>query len=167
MRRASARRRRLIRECLAQRCGTRRQRHRRSSPSSAAPRCAPRTDGRRSEASTRRSSASTRPTLGFRGRSAARPLRVRRHDPAEAPDDLAEQLEEQSAIVIVENDVVLPVAARGDVVDRPGKLDSHRSCHAPRIPRFLAISGESAEAVTQPARNLLGMEILSHRIYEE
>ena len=79
--------------------------------------------------------------------------------------DLAD-LEKVAAIEIVAKDFAPLIAARGDVKDSAGKLDSHRSCHAARLPRYVTISAESAETVTKPAINLLGMETPANGIYE-
>jgi len=49
--------------------------------------------------------------------------------PAEPPADLAEDVEEAAAVVIVEVDVAPRVAARRHVIERAGKLDAQRARH--------------------------------------
>src|SRR5205807_1855080 len=68
----------------------------------------------------------------------------RRDAPTEALRGLTQKLQKGFAITIVLEDGTLFVAARGDVIDGVGKLDTKWSCHkVPRFPRFQRNSEES------------------------
>ena len=55
---------------------------------------------------------------------------VRRQNPGEPRDADTEQTQEEFAVAIVEKDVLLSVAATGDVVERAGIFDSKWSRHS-------------------------------------
>ena len=62
---------------------------------------------------------------------------VRHQDPGvDAPsidlDRRTEGVQETAAIAIIEEDVLLPIAAGGDMPDRIRVLESQRTCHQPR-----------------------------------
>ncbi len=50
-------------------------------------------------------------------------------------DLLGEALNDAAAILLVEEDRLLRVAARGGVVERAGELESQRACRAGRVGR--------------------------------
>jgi len=55
-------------------------------------------------------------------------------DPTEAPDRVAERLEEQLAVWVDEEDALPGVAAARDVVQRAFVLHTQGSCHGSSLP---------------------------------
>lgn len=51
------------------------------------------------------------------------------HFGVEARERLREHVEKPVTIVIVHEDRLAPIAARGDVIDRARKFDTKRACH--------------------------------------
>src|SRR5207248_836845 len=77
--------------------------------------------------------------VGFRGLDEE--VKVIRHQderadaPAETPDGLSEEFEEDFAVVVVVEDGSPLIAAGGDVMECASEVGAKCSCHVPRLPR--------------------------------
>jgi hypothetical protein len=51
-------------------------------------------------------------------------------DPAVARHDIAESLQKQLTVSVIEEDLLASIAPAGEVINCPGKLQPKRPCHA-------------------------------------
>ena len=77
-------------------------------------------------------------------------------DPAEAPDEFMEEIDEELAITIIEDDVGAVHAAIPDLIDAIGNFEPQRPRHEARLPQR-GHRRESRRETRNDFESLLGM----------